>query len=320
MRERVHRSRLHRDPALVPLRLGQNDLVLLRDLFFYRFADTRALARTFRWANGGKGQQYFPKRLTQLWRAGYVERFTPAFSRYVHGSRHFLYTIGSGKASAAARTGIRPDGIPEDRWRAVLAEAAPARLRAREALFAIGIDGPEIDRVLHNNTVAALRFISGDTSGVKHHALAAEALSAIWFRARMEGHQVEDIQPDGVADLSFPESDLHRHRDLVTPGGMIVIKPDCVFTIGMTRYALEAETGTSSAAKIQLKLRRYARLLDFARDNLHVLTACAHGGHAAMIASARRHLSGVASSRIHVFPPDMDEIHDGFHSACESVL
>jgi len=231
MRERAHRSRLHRDPQLVPLHLRPNDLVLLRDLFFYRFADTRALTRTFHWANGGKGLQYFSKRLTQLWRAGYVERFTPAFSRYVHGSRHFLYTIGSGKASGAARTGLRPDAIPENQWRDVLAEAAPARLRAREALLAIGLDGGEIDRVLHNNTVAAMRFISGDTSGVKHHALAAEALSAIWFRARMDGHQVEDIQPDGVADLSFREPDPHRHRDLVTAGGMVIVKPDCVFTV-----------------------------------------------------------------------------------------
>jgi hypothetical protein len=320
MRERVCRSRLHRDPALVPLRLGQNDLVLLRDLFFYRFADTRALARTFRWANGGKGLQYFSKRLSHLWRAGYVERFTPAFSRYIHGSRHLLYTIGSGKGSAAARTGIRPGAIPDDRWRDVLAEAAPARLRAREALLAIGIDGAEIDRVLHNNTITALRFIAGETSGVQHHVLAADALSSIWFRARMRGHQVEDVHPDGIADLSFREPEPHRHRDLLSVKGLVPIRPDCLFRIGQTRYALEAETGTSSAAKIQLKLRRYARLPDFARDNLHVLIACAHGGHAAMIASARRTLSVVASSRIHVFPPDMDEIHDGFHSACESVL
>lgn len=279
MRERVHRSRLHRDPALVPLRLGQNDLVLLRDLFFYRFADRRALARTFRWANGGKGLQYFPKRLAQLWRAGYVERFTPAFSRYVHGSRHFLYTIGSGKASAAARTGLRPDAIPEDRWRDVLAEGAPARLRAREALVAIGIDGAEIDRVLHNNTVTALRFISGDTSGVKHHALAAEALSAIWFRARVEGHQVEDIQPDGVADLSFREPEPHLHRDLVTAGGMVVIKPDCLYTIAGTRYALEAETGTASATKVHLKVLRYARRIALCDPQLRVLVYCATDAH-----------------------------------------
>ena len=250
MRERVQRSRLHRGPVLAPLVLQQRDLVVLRDLFYYRFADTRALELSASWANGGKGLRYFSKRLTQLWRAGIVERFTPAFSRYVHGARHFIYTIGSGKASAAARTGLRPDAIPEDRWRAVLAEAAPARVRAREALLAIGIGGAEIDRVLHNNTVAALRFTSGDTSGVKHHALAAEALSAIWFRARMEGHQVEDIQPDGVADLTFRDPEPHHHRDLVTAGGSIVIKPDCLFTIAGQRYALEAETGTSSAAKL----------------------------------------------------------------------
>jgi hypothetical protein len=264
MPERVHRSRLHRNPLLAPLVLQQRDLLLLRDLFYFRFADTRALARTAQWAGNGAGMQYFSKRLTQLWRAGYVERFTPAFSRYVHGSRHFLYMIGSGKASAAARTGLRPDAIPEDRWREVLVEATPARLRAREALLTIGIDGAEIDRVMHNNTVTAMRFISGDTSGVQHHALAAEALSAIWLRARMEGHQIDDIQPDGVADLSFREPEPHRYRDLVSAGGMVVIKPDCLFTVAGKRYALEAETGSSSAKKLASKLQRYHRLMIYA--------------------------------------------------------
>lgn len=284
MPERVHRSRLHRDPALVPLALQQRDLVLLRDLFYFRFADTPALARAFRWAGGGSGVQYFAKRLTQLWRAGYIERFTPAFSRYVHGSRHFLYTIGSGKASAAARSGLRPDCIPEGRWRDVLAEAAPARLRAREALLAIGIDSAEVDRVLHNNTVAALRFISGDTSGVKHHALAAEALSSIWFDARMDGHQIENIQPDGVADLSFRDPEPHRHRDLVTAGGMVVIKPDCLYTIAGQRYALEAETGSASTAKLHLKLRRYARAFERGSD-VRLIVACTTTDHAHRAAS-----------------------------------
>jgi hypothetical protein len=260
--------------------------VLLRDLFFFRFADTPALARTFQWAGVGSGMHYFTKRLTQLWRAGYVERFTPAFSRYLHGSRHFLYTIGSGKTSAAARTGLRPDAIPEDRWHDVLAEAAPARLRARDVLLAIGVDGAEIDRVLNNNTVAAFRFISGDTSGVKHHALAAEALSSIWFRARMEGYQVEDIQPDGVADLSFREPESHRHRDLVSSDGMVVIKPDCLFTIAGQRYALEAETGTSSAAKVHFKVRRYARRIAVCDPHLRVLIYCATDVHRRVVHDA----------------------------------
>jgi hypothetical protein len=303
MRERAHRSRLHRDPALVPLVLQQRDLVLLRDLFFFRFADTPATAQTFRWAGSGSGMHYFAKRMSQLWRAGYVERFTPAFSRYVHGSRHFVYTIGSGKASAAARTGIRPDCIPEEQWRDVLAEAAPARLRAREALLAIGIDGAEIDRVLHNNTVAALRFISGDTSGVKHHALAAEALSSIWFHARMEGHQVENIQPDGVADLSFRDPAPHHHRDLVTADGIIVIKPDCLFTIAGERYALEAETGSSSAAKLRSKLARYARRIATADPSLRVIVCCATDAHRRVVLEVLQQLNAPTASII-VGQPD----------------
>jgi hypothetical protein len=46
MRERVQRSRLHRGPVLAPLVLQQRDLVVLRDLFYYRLAD--ALARALR--------------------------------------------------------------------------------------------------------------------------------------------------------------------------------------------------------------------------------------------------------------------------------
>ncbi|MEO8381131.1 MAG: hypothetical protein ABI779_15840 [Acidobacteriota bacterium] len=303
MPERVQRSRLHRGPLLVPLVLQQRDLVVLRDLFYYRFADTRSLDLSASWANGSKGLQYFSKRLTHLWRAGIVERFTPAFSRYVHGSRHFLYTIGSGKASAAARTGLRPDAIPEDRWREVLAQAGPARLRAREALLAIGIDGAEIDRVLHNNTVTAMRFISGDTSGVQHHALAAEALSTIWLRARMEGHQVDDVRPDGVADLSFREPDPHRYRELVTADGVVVIKPDCLFTIAGQRYALEAETGALSTTKLRLKLSRY-RLLLLREPALHLLVHCATQAHADRVSEIARASEPYAYATMAVTTPN----------------
>jgi hypothetical protein len=278
VRERVQRSRLHREPALVPLVLQNRDLTVLRDLFFFRFADTPTLALTAQWASGGSGKHYFSKRISHLWRAGIVERVTPSFSRYVQGSRSFLYFLGSGKTSAAARTGLRPDCIPDDRWRAVLAEATPARARARDALLAIGIDGAEIDRVLHNNTVAAMRFIAGDTSGVKHHALAAEALSAIWFRARMDGFQIENIYPDGVGDLSFREPETHRYRELVT-SGTIVIKPDCLFTIAGQQYALEAETGSASTAKLRMKLRRYARAFE-RRGDVRLIIACATNEHA----------------------------------------
>jgi len=272
-------SRYHRDPVLASIRLTSHDLVLLRDLFFLRFAATPALVLSARWASGGAGGQYALKRLTMLWRAGLVERFAPVVSRYVHaGAPPFIYTLGTGKVTAAARTGIRPSDISEERWRVVLAEANPARLRAREALLATGIDGREIDRVLHNNTIAALRFIAGETSGVHHHVLAAAALSEIWFRARMAGQQIEDIQPDGVADLSFREPDPRAHRDLLAADGVSVpIRPDCLFTIAGTRYALEAETGSASAPKLLRKLRRYARLLAF--HNLSLILVCSSAAH-----------------------------------------
>jgi hypothetical protein len=281
------RSRLHRDPQLAPLVLQQRDLLILRDLFFYRFASTPALILSARWASGGAGVHYVTKRITQLWRAGYIERFRGSQSLYLHGSEPFVYTIGSGKASAAARTGLRPADIPSDRWRQVLAEAAPARDRVQHALACIGIPSVEIERVLHNNTELALKHYAGESSGVRHHVLAAEFLAQFWFEARMRGEAIEDIQPDGIGDLSFREPEPRRFRDLVTAGGIVPIKPDCLFTVAGQRYALEAETGSSSAAKVQLKVRRYARFLQRESDAA-VLFRCASDAHAVVVMEAIR--------------------------------
>ncbi len=259
---RSARSRLHRGPLLDPLALQQRDLAILQDLFYYRFAAAPALHFSARWASGGAGAHYIPKRIAQLWRAGYIERFRSTQTLYLHGSEPFVYTIGSGKASAAARTGLRPADISAERWRQVLAEAAPARDRVRHALTLIGIPRQEIERVLHNNTELALKHYAGESSGVRHHVLAAEFLSKFWFDARMRGDAVSDIEPDGIADLSFREPEPRKYRDLITAGGIVPIKPDCLFTIAGKRYALEAETGSSSAAKLLMKLRRYARLME----------------------------------------------------------
>jgi hypothetical protein len=278
------RSRLHRDPLLAPLALQRRDLVLLQDLYYFRFAAAPALHLSARWAGGGAGAHYIPKRIAQLWRAGYIERFQSRQTLYFHGSEPFVYTIGSGKASAAARAGLRPADISADRWRQVLTEAAPARDRVRHALSLIGIPASEIERVLHNNTELALKHYAGESSGVRHHVLAAEFLSKFWFDARMRGDAVEDIQPDGIADLSFREADPRRYRDLVTAGGIVPIKPDCLFTIAGQRYALEAETGSSSAAKVGVKVRRYARLIE--RQSIRVLIHCAHAAHVRLVEEA----------------------------------
>jgi hypothetical protein len=286
------RSRLHRDPLLAPLDLQRRDLVLLQDLYVLRFAAAPALHLSARWASGGTGMHYVSKRLSQLWRAGYIERFRATQSAYLRGSEPFIYTIGSGKASAAARTGLRPTDISPERWRQALAEAAPARDRVRHALSCIGIAPDEIERVMHNNTELAIRHYAGESSGVRHRVLAAGFLSRFWFEARMHGDAVEDIQPDGVADLSFREPDPRRYRDLLTSGGVIPIKPDCLFTIGGTRYALEAETGSSSAAAIRLKLKRYARLFERSRigpapgsGDFHLVVYCATQAHATRVAA-----------------------------------
>jgi len=289
------RSRLHRGPLLAPLALQQRDLAILQDLYYFRFAAAPALYLSARWASAGAGAHYIPKRITALWRAGYIERFHSRQTLYLHGSEPFVYTIGSGKASAAARTGLRPADISPDRWRQVLAEAAPARDRVRRALTLIGIPAPEIERVLHNNSELALKHYAGESSGVRHHVLAAEFLARFWFDARMRGDAVKDIQPDGIADLSFREPEPRKYRDLITAAGVVVIKPDCLFTIAGQRYALEAETGTLGAAKVALKVRRYARLLEcgtrvpailHAANNLRVIFYCQTANHAEVVSAA----------------------------------
>ncbi len=291
MTGRAARSRLHRDPLLAPLDLQRRDLAILQDLYYYRFAAAPALQLSARWASGRAGAHYIPKRIAQLWRAGYIERFRSRQTLYLHGSEPFIYTIGSGKASAAARTGLRPADISADRWRQVLAEAAPARDRVRHALSLIGIPAPEIERVLHNNTELALKHYAGESSGVRHHVLAAEFLSQFWFDARMRGDAVEDIQPDGIADLSFLEPEPRKYRDLVTAAGIVPIKPDCIFTVAGKRHALEAETGSSSAAKVGVKVRRYVRLLSTQRlgraiDPLRVIFYCQTTKHAEVVSAA----------------------------------
>lgn len=262
MRSPAARSRLHRDPLLAPLVLQPRDLTVLRDLFYLRWAAAPALFLTASWANDGSGLAHFAKRLAQLWRAGYVSRFLPSHGRYLHGARHLIYTLESGKAAAAARTGKRPDDLTESEWRAVLAEAAPVRDRTRDALFLAGIEPAVIDRVLHNNTELAIRYYTGETASIGHRTLASELLSAVWFSARMNGLPVENILSDGIADLTFAEPEPRRFRELVVNGGVVPIKPDSMFTIGAQQIALEAETGTASIAKVRLKLRRYARLFE----------------------------------------------------------
>ena len=63
------------------------------------------------------------------------------------------------------------------------------------------------------------------------------------------------------------------------------IKSVCLFTIAGQRYALEAETGTSSAAKVGLKVRRYARLLERGA-RVHLVFHCATNLHAHTVSQA----------------------------------
>jgi hypothetical protein len=290
MPPRSQRSRLHRGPVLAPLVLQPRDLAILRDAFLHRFASTPALLLSAYAASDGRGMQYAYKRLSLLWRAGFIERFRSHHSLYLHGSEPFLYAMGSGKASAAARTGLPPHAISQDRWRTVLAEAAPARERTRAALLAAGIALPEIDRVLHNATEILLKHYAGASSSVQHYLLTSDLAALLWFSARRQGWSVDDVQPDGIATLSTRDPEPHRHRTLITDQGILPIEPDCLFTIAGHRFAIEAETGATSRAALSRKLLRYARRFEITADPTRVIVHCATDAHAelslAVIASA----------------------------------
>lgn len=291
MPPRSQRSRLHRDPVLAPLVLQPRDLAILRDAFLHRFASTPALLLSAFAASDGRGMQYVCKRLSLLWRAGFIERFRSHHSLYLHGSEPFLYAMGSGKASAAARTGLSPHAISSERWRTVLAEAMPARDRTRSALLAAGIAIAEIDRVLHNATEILLKHYAGASSSVQHYLLTSDLAALLWFSARRHGWSVDDVRPDGLADLSVRDPEPHRHRALVTAQGILPIQPDGLFTIAGHRLAIEAETGSTSRAALARKLLRYARRFEIVDDpSTRVLVHCATDAHTelalAVIASA----------------------------------
>lgn len=301
MPRRAERSRIHRDPALAPLVLQPRDLAILRDAFLHRIVSTPALLLSAYAASDGRGVQYATKRLSLLWRAGVIERFRSHHSLYLHGSEPFVYAMGSGKASAAARTGLPPHAVSSDRWRTVLAEATPARERTRAALLAAGLALPEIDRVLHNTTEILLKHYAGTSSGgVHHHLLTSDLAALLWFSARRHGMSVDDIQPDGIADLSLRDPEPHRHRALLTAQGILPIQPDCLFTIAGHRFAIEAETGSTSRAALSRKLLRYARRFEIVAEDptTRVLVHCATEAHAELtLAVIAREISSAQRSR-----------------------
>jgi hypothetical protein len=311
------RSRFYRDELAPALHLQTRDVAILRDLFLLRFVPAQALylsayvhTPTPRPVVGRNtpteketGMRNVARRMAALWSSGYTGRFMLRSSMYLNTSPWFTYVIEDGKANELARTHQHYRHVAGDVWDGIVERAALVRDRVLDTLAQLGIECDTARAVLHNNTDLALKLVSGQSSDVGHRVLASTVLAILFFAARQTGHTVGHLLPDGAVDLSFDEYVLDKagRRERDSHGNektkSVPIKPDFFFAIDRDGYALEAETGTSSRAKIEQKVQRYLKLhkafgVEGVRSavgapdltSFRVLFHCAQATHAAMIA------------------------------------
>jgi hypothetical protein len=246
--DRVRRSRFHRSENPATVVLQPRDVFVLSDLFHFRFAKAQALYLSA-YASGDSGMANWTKRISVLWDAGWMARFSAKFSNYVWGNKFFYYTLETGKASGIATTGLPYYAVPDEKMEAIIKASAPLRARLLDVLTTQGIPADRADAILQYNTDLACKYIAGETSDVRHLVLGSTALAILWFGARQMGATVSHILGDGAVNLSFDHE-----------GKTVPIKPDGFFTIGEYGFALEAETGTSARHKIVDKVQRYLLL------------------------------------------------------------
>jgi len=96
-------------------------------------------------------------------------------------------------------------------------------------------------------------------TGVQHRIVAASTLSKLWLNTRMAGDDVADVESVGIADLSFHEPEHARYRHLVDRSVSSSSGPAaCPASV---RPGMRWKRGPeASAAKVDAKLQRYARL------------------------------------------------------------
>lgn len=310
-------SRFYRDELQPALHLQPRDVAVLRDLFLLRFVPAQALYLTAyvhtpeprpvvgRNAPRDKetGMRNVARRIAALWESGYTGRFMLRSSMYLNTSPWFTYVIEDGKANELAMTHQHYRHVPDKTWAEIIERATPVRERVLDTLAQLGIESDTARAVLHNNTDLALKLVSGQSSDVGHRVLASTVLAILFFAARQTARTLGHLLPDGAVDLSFDEYVLDKagrkerdqHGNERTKS--VPIKPDFFFTIDTDGYALEAETGTSSRAKIEQKVQRYLKLhkafgVEGVRaavsapelTSFRVLFHCAQATHAAMIA------------------------------------
>jgi hypothetical protein len=292
--KRAHRSRRFRAPLARRIRLTRTDAELVRYLVYLGFAPMEALylfGQVFRRRASTRKRQGlsgFARRCTTLFHAGILSRFDPAFSRYVHGGRSFLYCVESGRAIAAAATGTHYAKLSEDAWRRIRDDTADVRSELLALLVRLGFAPEFAEARLDSTARTACKFYSGVTSTLPHTLVASTWLAIVWYGILAHGWTLDLIQPDSTADLSFAHA-----------GKPIAIQPDTLFVTRGAAVALEAETGQSPRWKIAQKIRNYVTFVDThdlsaiaARLGMEQLARfqcafhCASGAHAARVADA----------------------------------
>lgn len=243
------------------MKLTARDAAVVYRVFVSRFATAQATFLYAREAAPEGGSDNWSKRLRALYDEGWLTRLYLPQSRYLAPSQWPIYCVESGVAARAAEL-RRPWSEIDRTTRAKLAAAsAPMRDQIVRLLTTeFGLDADVVVAGLRSTTQHALKLYSGEACHVPHFLLASTFCSIIWHGAARAGFPAASILSDGAIDLN----------EVV--GGALgsSIFPDVFFLLGETAMCIEAETGSSSRAKIEAKVHRY---LAFAAQGAPALLA-----------------------------------------------
>lgn len=286
MRRKGALKRTTRVRRAAALTLTKTDLAMLEDLYAVGVATT-PIALLLRRSHDPKavgGMANHRRRIGALFHDGYLSRFDNRFGIVV-GSRTFIYAVESGVAAGASATRKHHRDIEEATWVSIRSTAEPLRERLVELLAARGHAPAAVQSRLEQTATLCLRYYSGEGT-LRHKLLAATAAAILWIGARARKIEVHTLLSDGALAIAVPRE----------TSGIVSLKPDLFFGLGPVAVFIEAETGTSSRAKVASKLAQYAAL--FGRgvfptlaertgvtfSHVRILVHCATDAHAQLVA------------------------------------
>ena len=271
-----------------PMAVTARDAAVIHRVFLTRFCPAQSTFLFAREAEPEGGSDNWSKRLRALYDTGWLTRLYLPQSHYLAGSQWPIYCVESGVAAHAASLRRPWASIDRSERARIVAETVPIRAQVTRLLVGeFGLSDEVVISGLRATTQNALKLYSGLPCHVPHVLLGSTFASIVWYGLARLGVPVRGIRPDGAVDLNAVAGD--------ELGGAVL--PDLFFVAGTTAFCIEAETGTSSRAKIQAKVRRYlafargtglARLaLTLGRELLRfrVLFHCGRAAHLRMIAA-----------------------------------